>query len=312
MSVAVCIPCYKVKNQIVETVKSVPSFVQEIIVVDDCCPENSGKYLEENSNDPRLTVIYHKENTGVGGAMVTAYKTFLKTGKSDIAVKIDGDGQMNPDLIIDFVSPISDKKYNYTKGNRFYFIEGLKDMPGLRLFGNSMLSLINKLVNGYWDLMDPTNGFTAIHKDVLKLIPLNKLDNRYFFESDMLFRLGLVNAAVKDIPMHALYADEVSNLSVRKTLITFPPKYIKRFFKRIFYQYFLRDFNAGTIQLTIGLPLFLFGVVFGIVRWYESIELDTEASAGTIMLSALPIIIGFQMLLGFLNYDIQKTPESFK
>ena len=177
----------------------------------------------------------------------------------------------------------------------------------MRLFGNSVLSFLNKFVNGYWHIMDPTNGFTAIHKDTLHKLELDKIDNRYFFESDMLFRLSLVRARVEDFSMQALYADEESNLRIGKILFEFPPKYCVRFIKRIGYNYFLRDFNAGSLQLFMGALLFMFGVIFGSINWLNSVSTGVEASAGTIMLSALPVILGFQLLLGFLNYDIQSS-----
>ncbi len=307
MKIAVCIPAYKVKNHIVETVRSIPNTIEAIYVVDDCCPEQSGQHLKSELQDPRVKVLFHEVNRGVGGAMITAYKEFLKDDKASVAVKMDGDGQMDPDLIQGLVQPILEKKADYTKGNRFFQIGGLAKMPKIRLFGNSMLSLINKFVNGHWHVMDPTNGFTAIHIDTLRTVELDKIDQRYFFESDMLFRLGIIKARVLDMAMKAKYEDEESSLSISRVLFSFPPKYINRFFKRIFYCYFLRDFNAGTIQLVTGIILFLFGVIFGGLNWLESIQLGQEASAGTIMLAALPTILGFQLLLGFLNYDIQNN-----
>lgn len=307
MKIAVCIPAYKVKSHIVETVSTLPEEVEVIYVVDDRCPEQSGQHLKDNCQDPRVRVLFHEENKGVGGAMVTAYKELLKEQKANIAIKMDGDGQMDPKLIPTLIQPILDDKADYVKGNRFFQIGGLAEMPKIRLFGNSMLSLINKFVNGHWHIMDPTNGYTAIHTDVLRSVELDKIDQRYFFESDMLFRLGIIKARVKDMPMEAKYEDEESSLSISRVLFSFPPKYINRFLKRIFYCYFLRDFNAGTIQLFSGVILFLFGVIFGGLNWLESIQLNQEASAGTIMLAALPTILGFQLLLGFLNYDIQNN-----
>lgn len=307
MRIAVVIPAYKVKNQILEVVNSIPEIVSQIYVVDDKCPESCGEFLQQSYDGNRLKVIFNEKNLGVGGAVKEGYKQFLKDDQAEVIVKLDGDGQMDPSLIKGLVNSILLNQTDYSKGNRFNNLRSLKGMPTMRLFGNSVLSFLNKFVNGYWHIMDPTNGFTAIHKDTLHKLELDKIDNRYFFESDMLFRLSLVRARVEDFSMQALYADEESNLRIGKILFEFPPKYCVRFIKRIGYNYFLRDFNAGSLQLFMGTLLFMFGVIFGSINWLNSVNTGVEASAGTIMLSALPVILGFQLLLGFLNYDIQSS-----
>jgi len=308
MKVGVVIPSYKVKNQIGKVIKELEPYNYQVYVVDDKCPENSGKYVEDNYNYNFITVLYNENNLGVGGAVKTGYKQAL-ADECDIVVKLDGDGQMNPALIPNLISPIINKEADYVKGNRFFNLDTLRKMPFVRLFGNSALSIINKAVNGYWDILDPTNGFTAIHKNALKLTNLNKIDNRYFFESDMLFRLNIIKAVVADMPMDAKYADEESNLSIKRVLIEFPPKYIVRFFKRIFYTYFLRNFSIATFELIFGFILFNFGIIFGIIKWIESVNTGIVASTGTVMISVLPIILGFQLLLSFLNYDINNIPQ---
>jgi uncharacterized membrane protein len=157
--------------------------------------------------------------------------------------------------------------------------------------------------------MDPTNGFTAIHKTALGQLPLDKISNRYFFESDMLFRLGTIRAVVKDIPMDAVYADESSNLKVGEVIFEFVPLYIKAFFKRTMYCYFLRDFNVGTLEFIIGSLLFLFGLVFGGLNWFLSVEKQEMASTGTVMIASIPIILGFQLLLSAFHFDIANVPK---
>jgi hypothetical protein len=182
-------------------------------------------------------------------------------------------------------------------------------MPFLRLLGNSSLSLINKAVSGYWDIMDPTNGFIAINREALTRLPLEKIENRFFFESDMLFRLSSVRAVVSDFPMDAVYEDEKSNLRIRKVLIEFPFKYFTRFFKRLFYSYLLRDFNLGSVHLMVGLLLTIFGVIFGAFQWYVNDVRNLPTPTGTVMLSVVPIILGFQLLLSFLNFDVTSVPR---
>lgn len=303
------IPCYKVRGQVIGVIDAVPPEVTRIICVDDACPEQSGKFISEHCKDPRVRVVFHEQNKGVGGAMVTGYKAALEEG-ADIVVKIDGDGQMDPKLVPLFVAPLQKGLCDYTKGNRFFRPEDVRGMPRLRLFGNGVLSFLTKLSSGYWDVFDPTNGYTAIHAAVLKRLPLKKIDPTYFFESDMLFRLNVMRAQVRDIPMKAVYGGESSSLQVRLVAGPFLRKHARNFLKRVFYNYYLRDFNMASLELVFGLLFFVFGTAWSLVKWGAGAETGVPASAGTVMLGALPIIIGFQMILSFLQYDIQSVPKS--
>ena len=305
--IACVIPSYLVRDKILDVISGIGPEVHKIYVVDDKCPEDSGLYVQQHCNDKRVEVIFHEKNKGVGGAVKSGYRKAL-ADKCDIVVKIDGDGQMDTKLIPHLVHPIQTGEADYVKGNRFFNLASLSNMPGIRVFGNSMLSIINKFVNGYWNVMDPTNGFTAIHRTALSMLELDKIADTYFFESDMLFRLGTIRAVVYDLPMQAKYEDERSSLVISRILIQFPPKYIKRYFKRIFYNYFLRDFNAGTIELILGSALFIFGIIEGIYHWVQSIESNVTATSGTVMLAALPTILGFQLLISGLQYDIRNFP----
>lgn len=306
--IAVVIPSYRVKTHILDVIAGIGSEVQRIYVVDDCCPEESGKFVEAQCKDPRVRVLYHEINKGVGGAVITGYRKALEEGV-DIVVKMDGDGQMEYRHLPILIRPILSGEADYTKGNRFSDLRSLKSMPRVRIIGNSILSVVNKFVNGYWNIMDPTNGYTAIHRTALSMLDLDRISNRYFFESDLLFRLGIIRAVVTDIPMPAIYGEEKSSLKISRVLFTFPPKYVNRYFKRIFYNYFLRDFNVGTIQILFGFFLFFGGLGFGIYHWLQSINLQTPATPGTVMLAALPTILGFQLLLSALQYDIHNIPD---
>jgi len=308
LKTAVVIPCYRVRRHIGGVLAKIGPEADVIFVVDDCCPEETGRFVEETVKDPRVRVIFHAENRGVGGAMVTGYRAALEDG-AEIVVKLDGDGQMDPALIPQFTAPLRQRTADYAKGNRFFHPDYLLRMPKLRVLGNTLLSFANKLISGYWDLMDPANGFTAIHRTALRLVPLGKIDERYFFESDMLFRLNVARAVVVDMPMQAVYADEQSNLRVRRVLCVFPWQYLNRFAKRVFFNYFLRDFNLGTLALVFGLPLVVFGTTFGLYHWITAHFSGTQATAGTVMVAALPVIVGFQLLLFFLQFDILSVPK---
>ena len=306
--IGVVIPSFKVRKHILGVIATIGPEVDQIYIVDDCCPENSGSFVEENSADPRLRVLRNGVNQGVGGAVMAGYQAAIADGM-DIIVKIDGDGQMDPRLIREFVMPIVSGEADYTKGNRFFDLEGVRTMPRTRLLGNAALSFMTKFSSGYWDLFDPTNGYTAIHRDVAAHLPFDKISRRYFFETDILFRLNTLHAVVVDVPMVAKYGDEVSNLSIRRIIGEFLVKHFRNFLKRIFYNYYLRDMSIASIELPLGLTLLLFGTIHGAVNWTESINSGAPTSAGTVMLSALSIILGVQLILAFLGHDMANVPR---
>lgn len=311
MKVAVVIPSYRVTDHILDVISNVGPEVAKIYVVDDACPDRTGQLVERQSKDARLKVIYHSENQGVGGATITGYLEALNDG-AEIVVKLDGDGQMDPKAIPELIAPIVDGKADYTKGNRFDNLAGLSEMPGIRVLGNGGLSLLTKLSTGYWNISDPTNGFTAIHAEVLRMLPLEMISKRYFFESDLLFRLSVIRAVVWDVAMSARYGSEKSNLSILKSLMEFPGKHFKNFHKRLFYNYYLRDMSAASLELPLGAALGWFGLIFGLTKFSESLETGVAATAGTVMLSAVPVILGFQLVLAFLSYDIASVPKRVK
>jgi dolichol-phosphate mannosyltransferase len=306
--ITVVIPCYRVKDQVLQVLTEIGTEVEKIYVVDDHCPEESGRHVRENISDPRVEVIILPENRGVGGAVKTGYRRALEDG-ADVIIKLDGDGQMDPRMIGRLAEPILAVQADYVKGNRVYDLSSLRGMPGIRRFGNSILSFVNKMVSGYWNVMDPTNGFTAISAVALKHLPMEKLDDRFFFEQDMLFRLNSIRAVVIDMPMRAEYRQEKSNLKIGTVLFTFPLKYLKRFCKRIFYSYFLRDFNVGSLELVLTFLFMGFGIIFGSIKWAHSIATEQPATAGTVILAGLPVILGFQAFLAFLHFDLTNIPQ---
>ena len=308
LNIAVVIPCYRVRHHILDVLQGIGPTVSHIVVVDDACPEMSGKWVQENNQDPRVQVIFHDINRGVGGAVMTGYRTAIESG-ADILVKIDGDGQMDPALMERFVRPIARGQADYTKGNRFYDLTHLGEMPGLRLIGNAALSFMAKMSTGYWNIFDITNGYTAIHVKVVQLLPLEKISARYFFETDILFRLNLVRALVVDIPMDAKYAGESSSMRIGRIAGEFLWKHVRNFSKRIFYNYFLRDMSVASLELLIGLSMLLFGMVFGVSQWLHSWQSGIGAPLGTVMLAALPTMLGIQFLLAFIGFDVANTPR---
>jgi glycosyltransferase involved in cell wall biosynthesis len=308
ITIAVVIPSYKVTEHILRLIGTVGSEVSRIYVIDDCCPHGSGTLVEQEVCDPRVKVIRHHTNQGVGGAVITGYQAAIEDGIK-IIVKVDGDGQMDPALIPEFVQPIIDGEADYTKGNRFFDLEAVKSMPRVRLFGNAVLSFMAKLSSGYWNLFDPTNGYTAIHADVARHLPFSKISKRYFFETDMLFRLNTLRAVVLDIPMNAKYGDEISGLKVSRIVSEFLWKHLRNYLKRILYNYYLRDMTVASIELPLGVTLILFGAAFGGFHWISSLGAHVATPTGTIMLAAISLLMGLQFILAFLSADISSVPR---
>lgn len=308
LNVAVVIPCFRCKEQLPRVLQRLGPEVHRVYVVDDACPDGTGDWVSAEVRDPRVTLLRHAQNQGVGGAVVTGYKAALADG-ADIIVKVDGDGQMDPQLIPRFVAPIAQGRADYAKGNRFFTLDSLRHMPRMRLLGNTGLSFIAKLSTGYWSLFDVTNGYTAVHARVLPYLELDKVSRRYFFETDMLFRLGTLRAAVVDVPMDAVYADEQSNLKILKVLPEFAWRNLSNLGKRVAYSYFLRDMTVASLELLAGLLLLGFGVAFGGWTWLQALRSGVPTPLGTIMLAALPTLVGLQMLLAFINHDVANQPQ---
>jgi glycosyltransferase involved in cell wall biosynthesis len=306
--IAVVIPSYRVTRHILPLLARIGPEVWRIFVVDDACPDGSGAAVEAGCSDPRVVVLRNPVNLGVGGAVLAGYAAAVEAG-AGVIVKLDGDGQMDPALVPVFVAPIAAGEADYTKGNRFFDLARIGRMPAARIFGNAALSFMTKLSSGYWDVFDPTNGYTAIDARVAALLPVDRISRRYFFETDMLFRLNTFRAVVMDVPMDAHYGDEVSGLKISRILGEFLFKHARNGCKRIFYNYFLRDFSAASLELVAGLGLSAFGVGFGAYHWWLSAAQGAMTPIGTVMLAAMPVLVGLQLLLAFLSQDVANVPR---
>ena len=307
--VAAILPCFKSRDQVIDVLGRFGAEVDFIICVDDACPQETGKAITSKVTDPRVEVLFHTQNRGVGAAVCTGYRRALELG-ADICVKIDSDGQMAPEDIPMLIWPIQSQFADYTKGNRFFNLADVHDMPTVRLLGNAGLSFLTKLSSGYWNIFDPTNGFTAVQARVLERMPLDKIAERYFFESDFLFRLGTLRACVLDIPIQAVYGEEVSGLDIGSVIAPFLRGNLKNFMKRVFYNYFLRDFSAASIYILLSFLLLTTGALIGGLFWWRSAMDGVTATSGQVMFAALPVILGVQFSIAFLQYDAERTPSS--
>jgi glycosyltransferase involved in cell wall biosynthesis len=316
MDIVCVIPAYNEEKFIASVISKVPDFIKYIIVVNDASSDGTAEAVLRHG-DPRVILIDHQVNKGVGGAMVSGYRKALEMG-ADIVVKLDGDGQMAPGNISRLIAPLQQGRADYAKGVRFRDVDVIRRMPLVRLIGNLGLSFLTKLASGYWNVFDPTNGFTAIDRAALELINLDQISRDYFYESDMLIRLYTIEAVVVDVPMPARYGDEVSHLNPLKVFFTFPGRLLRAFCRRVLWQYFILDFTALSAFLLGGVLLLAFGFCFGVHAWvaFNFPPADGTASkvvqgapTGTIMLAVIPIILGFQLLLQTIVLDTQRIPQ---
>lgn len=309
-SIAVVIPYYNASSHIVNVVKKLPHFVDEIIIVDDKGQEQLPlAALHELSIASLISVIYNEKNLGVGGATKNGFLNAI-ANKHDIVVKVDADDQMDTSYIEEMLDYLIENRAEMVKGNRFINTKALMKMPLIRRVGNLGLSFLTKAATGYWNNFDPTNGFLAIKTSVLKKVNFENLSDRYFFETSLISELYFTDARIKDISMPAIYGEEKSSMKVWKMPLIFSRKLIVLFLKRIIKQYFLFDFNIASLYMLIGFPMFMFGVIYGIYKWWYYSSHNIFAPTGTIMLVSISIILGFQLLLQAIQYDIFNAPKS--
>ena len=303
-SVAI-IPCFKAGDVVVSVVRKLLNFVDHVLLVDDGCPQNSGtKVLREFSNNKSVSVILREQNGGVGAAMKTGFEWALERN-FDLFVKIDADDQMDERFIPQMIETIREGKADMVKGNRFDSVRDLEKMPPIRILGNAALSLVAKSSTGLWSVNDPTNGFFAISRPALEAVQHQKLSNGFFFESDLLFRIGLANCKVHELPMPAIYGNEKSNLRISRALFTFPFLHAKNTVKRVAYKYFVREWSLGTLNLLGALLMFVFALFLGIDALRVIQSTGSQVTAGQAVGVSLTSILGFQLLLAFLSYDVQ-------
>lgn len=288
--IAVVIPVFRAAKSIATVINAIPDYVADIIVVDDACPEGSGKAAAE-THDPRIHVLFRDENGGVGAATKTGFLKAIELG-AEIVVKLDGDGQMDPHDIVSLIQPLLHGEAAFAKGNRFWHEKEIVDMPALRRIGNVGLSFMVKAASGHWQMFDPTNGYFAVRSDVLAVLQHERLSPRYFFEISLLIELGRWGFRVVDVPLPARYADEKSSLSISHSLMSFPARLLAGTFRRIWYRHFWFDMTPVAFFLMIGALLLLGGTSVGVWHWWHSIKSGVPATAGTVMLAGMPVLLG--------------------
>jgi dolichol-phosphate mannosyltransferase len=308
--VVAVIPTYRAAKTIRRVVERALAVTDAVVVVDDCCPEGSCALLPA---DPRVRVVTHERNRGVGGATKTGIAEALRMGAAYV-VKIDADDQMDVSFVPDMIDVLErNPEVDLVKGNRFADPATLRTMPVARLIGNAGLTLMIKFSSGYWTIVDPTNGFIALRADAIRDLDLSRLADRYFFEADLLCMMGLRRRVIAELEMPAIYHDEsASSLSIPHVLFSFPPKLFARYLRRLLVNYLIVEINVGSLCALAGLPLLLIALVFGGREWAISISSGISRPTGTIILALLLFMIGFQLSMQALLYDVQFATRTLK
>ena len=301
-SLGVVVPCFMGGEITLKFIEDILPYVNKVVLVDDQCPLKTGEKILKCDFNSKVHVIFNTKNLGVGGSTKIGISWLLEQD-FDIILKMDADYQMYPEDIPKMCSPIIKKECDATKGNRFTNIDKLFQMPKIRLIGNTFLSYLCKLSTGYWEIFDPTNGFLAFSSSVARDIDWHKTDNRFFFETDLLFRCSLKNIIIKNVSIDANYGDNYSSLKPLKEIYPFLTKNLKLLLKRIIYQYFLLDFNVGSIELILSIIFGFVSFLFGVYFLINSNITNEFTSAGNSSLFTIFSIISIQFFLSFIYYD---------
>lgn len=263
--IAVVVPCYNEESQIEQVIATIPDYIDAIVVIDDVSRDNTIKVIERaQQGNPKVVLIKHDKNQGVGGAIASGYK-WARDNNMDIAVVMAGDGQMDPDELPKLIEPIVNGETDYTKTNRLFYGDAFNQIPKVRYFGNSILSLLTKIASGYWHIADSQSGYTAIGKEPLQLIDWDKMYKRYGQPNDLLVRLNIYNFRVRDIITKPVYnVGEKSKMKVHHVVFTIGWLLIKQFFFRLKEKYVIRDFHPlvffyffGFFLMAASIPLFV-------------------------------------------------------
>jgi glycosyltransferase involved in cell wall biosynthesis len=306
LSIAAVVPAHNEEDLIVKTVGSMPPLVDRVIVVDDASTDATVEQALATA-DPRLELVRHERNTGVGGAIISGHRRAIEL-QTDVAVVMAGDAQMDPAYLPDLLDPIADEGYAFTKADRFFGFDSFAGMPRHRIVGNVVVGFLAKASTGYWNLFDPLNGYTATRTDTLARLPLERIRTDYAFECDILVYLNTIRARAMDVPIPAVYGDERSGIRLFRDAGKLLWSLFRGFWRRIVWKYVLWSFSPVAIFLFVGLALVAWAVGFGAWVVYETVG-DPVASTATVLMSVGPLLVGINLLIVATVLDILETPR---
>jgi glycosyltransferase involved in cell wall biosynthesis len=305
-TVAVVVPAYNEEALVGSTVEGIPSFVDRIIVVDD--GSDDATVERAKAGDPRVEVIRHERNEGVGAAIVTGYKRAIAE-EFEVTAVMAADGQMDPDDLETLVRAVATDEVDYAKANRLFTGQAWQLIPRTRYLGNAALSFLTKIASGYWHVADSQSGYTAVNLETLRLLDLDNVYRRYGFPNDFLVHLNVWNRRVRDYPSRPIYGvGERSGIRLRRVVPRISWLLIKGFFWRMKEKYVIRDFHPLILFYSLGFFLFGAGMLLGIAETVLRFAGNTIPAA-TIVLVALLVISGLQLLLFAMWFDMESNKD---
>ena len=305
--VAVVVPAFDEEQLVGETIRGIPEFVDRVVVVDDHSRDGTAARVEE-AGDPRVLLVRHERNLGVGAAIASGYRAALEEG-ADVTCVMAADNQMDPDELRGLAEPVARGEAEYTKANRLFSGEAWKVIPRTRYLGNAVLSLLTKIASGYWHVADSQAGFTAISLDALRKLELDRLYPRYGFPNDVLVHLNVQNARVRDVPSRPIYdVGERSGIRLRSVVPRISWLLVKGFWWRMGQKYVIRDFHPLVFFYAFGALMLGVGFVLGIVELVLRIA-GNAITPATIVLVAVLLIAGLQMTLFAMWFDMEANKD---
>jgi glycosyltransferase involved in cell wall biosynthesis len=308
-TVSVIVPAYNEEKLIANVLKTIPGFVDHIVVVDDASSDRTGEIVKsKQEGDSRIAFVRHPQNTGVGGAIATGYKWARDKG-IDISVVMAGDAQMDPRDLPGLLNPIADGEVDYSKGNRLFTGKAWRVIPKSRYFGNAILSFLTKIASGYWHVADSQSGYGAIALQVLKTIDLETIYKRYGMPNDLLVKLNVYHFRVRDVPINPIYGiGEKSGLKIYKVVFTLSFLLLRLFFWRLKEKYVIRDFHPLVLFYLLGFVLTPIGVAFGVYLLIWRIFFGSVAATSALF-SAFFTISGLQSLFFAMWFDMEYNKD---
>ena len=305
--VAVVVPAFDEERLIGTTLSGIPDFVDRILVIDDASRDETAERARA-SGDPRVEVVSHERNQGVGAAILTGYRRALEEG-IDVTCVMAGDNQMDPADLEAIAGPVARGEVDYAKANRLFTGRAWELMPHTRYLGNAVLSLLTKIASGYWHVADSQSGYTAIGRSTLELLDLDRIYPRYGFPNDMLVHLNVVNARVRDVPSRPVYGvGETSDIRLRRVIPAISWLLTKAFFWRMREKYVIRDFHPLVFFYVFGLLFSLIGLGLGATVTILRI-LGNQLTVATVVLVALLLIAGLLFTLFAMLFDMESNRE---
>jgi glycosyltransferase involved in cell wall biosynthesis len=305
-TVSVVVPAYNEELLIRDTLTSIPSFVDRIYAVNDASTDKTQQIIDECTlNDSRIINIRHEQNRGVGAAIVSGYKQAL-ADRMQVTVVMAGDNQMDPEVMPLLIEPVIQNRADYTKGNRLLSPEYRKGMSRWRFVGNSILTLLTKFSSGYWKLMDPQNGYTAISRRALERLSLDRIYSRYGYCNNLLVKLNIFGFRVMDVEMPARYGRETSKISYGSYIVNVSWLLFCDFFYRLRQKYIVLSFHPLVIFYILGAFLTIAGLLAGLYTLYFVFILQGPIFIRAV-LSLLIVALGIQFLSFALMFDIQES-----